>query len=326
MVSVSMITYKHEQYIQQAIEGVLMQQTDFNYELIIADDCSPDNTERIVKEIIQSHPNGSCIKYFRHEKNLGMHKNGRFASEQCQGKYIAICEGDDYWIDPLKLQKQAEFLEVHPNYGLVYSKASQYLDFEKIVLRDTIGMPFDKIDDLLICNSIPTLTVVIRKDLLNDYNEYFDLVKVENQLLGDYPIWLYLFAKTNFFFINSVTAVYRINTESASRSKNIDKQLAFAKSTYLIRLQFAEVSLINQGTRLIIENIFAYQLFKIIDKKSYVDEVVFVKDFAAKNFGFSLRVSIEIWFKLIISIPFISKVTKKLILRTWRSKNKEILF
>ena len=88
-----MITYGHEKYIKQAIEGVLMQETNFNFELIIADDCSPDETESIVKNIVDTHPRGHIIKYFRHDKNLGMQANGIFAVLQCTAKYIAICRG-----------------------------------------------------------------------------------------------------------------------------------------------------------------------------------------------------------------------------------------
>jgi glycosyltransferase involved in cell wall biosynthesis len=119
LVSVDMITYKHEAFIKQAIEGVLMQETNFEYDLIIADDCSPDNTEAIVRNIIATHPKGHTIKYFRQEKNIGMQANGMFAAQQCKGKYIAVCEGDDYWTDPLKLQKQIDFLENNLEYNLV---------------------------------------------------------------------------------------------------------------------------------------------------------------------------------------------------------------
>ena len=119
LVSVDMITYKHEAFIKQAIEGVLMQETNFEYDLIIADDCSPDNTEAIVRNIIATHPKGHAIKYFRQEKNIGMQANGMFAGQQCKGKYIAVCEGDDYWTDPLKLQKQIDFLENNLEYNLV---------------------------------------------------------------------------------------------------------------------------------------------------------------------------------------------------------------
>src|SRR5258706_16274760 len=97
IVSVCMITYAHEVFIAQAIHGVLQQETDFQIELIIAEDASPDNTEKIVAGIIKSHPKGNCIKYFRHPRNLGMRLNFIWALQKCSGKYVALCEGDDYW-------------------------------------------------------------------------------------------------------------------------------------------------------------------------------------------------------------------------------------
>ncbi|WP_017494983.1 glycosyltransferase family 2 protein [Flavobacterium sp. WG21] len=117
MVSVNMITYGHENYIKEAIEGVLMQETDFEFDLIIAEDCSPDNTGEIIEKIIKNHPRGYRIKYFRHDINVGMQANSIFGFEKCQGKYIAICEGDDYWVDSLKLQKQVDFLEANPEFN-----------------------------------------------------------------------------------------------------------------------------------------------------------------------------------------------------------------
>lgn len=116
-VSVIMITYKHEQFIAKAIEGVLMQKCDFEVELIIADDCSPDKTEEKVFQIIKNHPKNSWIKYTKHKTNKGMISNFNWALNQCKGKYIALCEGDDYWTDPLKLQKQVDFLEANEEYS-----------------------------------------------------------------------------------------------------------------------------------------------------------------------------------------------------------------
>ena len=111
LVSVIMITYGHEMYIKEAIDGVLMQECDFKLELIIANDNSPDNTDNVVKEIIRSHPRGNSIKYTCHEANIGAQVNFNWAASQATGKYIALCEGDDYWTDPLKLQKQLDVLE-----------------------------------------------------------------------------------------------------------------------------------------------------------------------------------------------------------------------
>ncbi len=116
-VSVIMITYKHEQFIAKAIEGILMQKCDFEVELIIADDCSPDKTEEKVFQIIKNHPKNSWIKYTKHKTNKGMISNFNWVLNQCKGKYIAMCEGDDYWTDPLKLQKQVDFLEANEEYS-----------------------------------------------------------------------------------------------------------------------------------------------------------------------------------------------------------------
>jgi glycosyltransferase involved in cell wall biosynthesis len=125
LVSVAMITYGHEAFIKQAIEGVLMQECDFNIELIIANDCSPDNTDFVLKEIIDNHPRAHWIKYFKHKPNKGVAKNFAWAIEEGSGKYIAVCEGDDYWTDPLKLQKQIDFLENNPEYAMACNSSSE---------------------------------------------------------------------------------------------------------------------------------------------------------------------------------------------------------
>lgn len=123
-VSVIMITYNHDIYISEAIQGILMQLCDFEIEVIIADDKSPDNTEKVVMSIIKSHPKGHLIKYTKHKVNKGMHENFVWASEQCKGKYIALCEGDDKWIDPLKLQQQVSFLDQNPDYSMCIHNAT----------------------------------------------------------------------------------------------------------------------------------------------------------------------------------------------------------
>jgi glycosyltransferase involved in cell wall biosynthesis len=118
-----MITYGHEAYIRQAIEGVLMQECDFPVELIVADDCSPDGTPQFMNEILISHPQAFKIRYTRHLKNKGMVSNFLWALEQAEGKYIALCEGDDYWTDPYKLQKQVDFLETNEDYSVCAAKS-----------------------------------------------------------------------------------------------------------------------------------------------------------------------------------------------------------
>ncbi len=119
-VSVVMITYNHELYIKEAILAVLAQKTNFEIELIVANDYSPDKTEFVVREIIDTHPKSNIIKYTRHTANKGMMPNFIWAMEQCNGEYIALCEGDDYWTDPHKLQKQVDFLEINRDFILCF--------------------------------------------------------------------------------------------------------------------------------------------------------------------------------------------------------------
>jgi glycosyltransferase involved in cell wall biosynthesis len=126
-VSVCMITYNHEKYIIEAINGVLMQETDFKIELIIANDASTDTTHEVISNLISSYSGQIKINYFHHSQNKGMMKNFVFALEQCKGKYIALCEGDDYWTEPLKLQKQVDFLEDNDKFIGVFHK-TEYLN------------------------------------------------------------------------------------------------------------------------------------------------------------------------------------------------------
>ena len=109
LVSIIMITYNHERFIAQAIEGVLMQETGFPFELVIGEDCSTDGTRAVCEKYAREHPDR--IRLLPAERNLGMNLNARRTLRACRGKYIANCEGDDLWTDAGKLQRQAEYLE-----------------------------------------------------------------------------------------------------------------------------------------------------------------------------------------------------------------------
>ena len=119
-VSVAMITYNHEQFIAQAIESVLMQETAFVVELVIGEDCSTDGTRRIVQAYAAKYPN--VIRALLPEKNLGMARNYQAVWQACGGKYIAWLEGDDYWRTPQKLQKQVALMEANPHYSMCGTK------------------------------------------------------------------------------------------------------------------------------------------------------------------------------------------------------------
>lgn len=119
--SVFVVTYNQEQYIRQALDSILMQQVNFDYEIIIGEDCSTDATPAICDEYAAKCP---AIRVFHHQKNLGLIKNWEFVLNHCHGEYIAMIEGDDYWTDPHKLQTQVDFLDAHPDVALTFTSAN----------------------------------------------------------------------------------------------------------------------------------------------------------------------------------------------------------
>jgi glycosyltransferase involved in cell wall biosynthesis len=117
-VSVRIITYNHEKYIGSALDSVLMQEVNFPYEIVIGEDCSTDNTRKILLEYKERHPD--LIRLLLHEKNTGIHYNIRQTVATCRGRYMAMLDGDDYWTDPHKLQKQVDFLDNNPGCPLCF--------------------------------------------------------------------------------------------------------------------------------------------------------------------------------------------------------------
>lgn len=131
IVSIRCLTYNHVEYIRQCLDGFITQKTNFRFEAIVHDDCSTDGTTEIVREYAEKYPD--IIKPIFEEENQFKQGGGRIRqvmNDACIGKYIAYCEGDDYWIDSLKLQKQVDFLESHPDYSMCFSRAKILLEID----------------------------------------------------------------------------------------------------------------------------------------------------------------------------------------------------
>lgn len=126
--SVFVVTYNQERYIRQALDSILMQQVDFDYEVIIGEDCSTDGTPAILDEYAQQVESGKWkvegFHVYHHNPNKGLIANWEFVLNHCHGQYIAMLEGDDYWTDPHKLQKQVDFLDAHPATVLTFTSAN----------------------------------------------------------------------------------------------------------------------------------------------------------------------------------------------------------
>lgn len=208
-VSVCMITYGHEKFIEEAINGVLMQECDFVVELIIANDCSPDKTDAVIQNILCNHPRASWIKYIKHDKNLGMMPNFIFAMQECKGKYIALCEGDDYWTDPSKLQKQVDFLEANSDY-VIHSGVAQLMK-KKTITNEFYGFSNEnkifEIKDFLRQNPIITCTVMFRNCLMTFPKVFKDIT------FGDWFLYILLMSSTGLKSFRSIEtySVYRLH-------------------------------------------------------------------------------------------------------------------
>lgn len=239
MVSIQCLTYNHAQYIRQCLDGFVIQKTNFRFEAIVHDDASTDGTQDIIREYEKKYPD--IIKpIFEKENQYSKGIPGRITNivnAHCKGKYIAICEGDDYWTDPLKLQKQVNIMEKYDECGFVYTGCSRYIQETGTYTSssDRLG----SFDDLLLENFIHTPTVLYRKQLKQSYDkEIFPYA--QNWLMGDYPLWLYLSAISQPGFIPEITSVYRVLKESASHSHDYNKIFIFIKSIFDIRTFFAQ--------------------------------------------------------------------------------------
>jgi len=240
LVSIECITYNHEKYIADTLDGFFMQVTDFPFEVIVHDDASTDKTADIIREYEVKYP--GIIKPIYEDENQYSKHNGaleRIINAQLKGKYIAICEGDDYWIDSLKLQKQVNLLEAHPDYGMCYGRAQVFSEKFGQLTNNIWGSQNNGIIDLLTKQvvGIPTLTICFRKEIFDEYIQNVDPSK-KGWLLGDYPLTLWFALKSRIFFMNEILAVYRDIPNSASHQQQKEKMESFVDSIFSIKLFF----------------------------------------------------------------------------------------
>lgn len=233
LVSICCFAYNQEKYISQTLESLLMQRTTFPYEILVHDDASSDNTREIIEEYAFNYP--QIIRPIYQKKNKysihGMSYIFRHVTLKAEGKYIAICAGDDFWIDPLKLKKQVEFLELNSDYGLVHTKAVKFFEVNG-EFRGSHGARVDDLESLLAECSIAALTVCLRNSLLKQYQEEIKPQEHKKWTTEDFPIWIWCLRHSKFKFLEDYTAVYRVNLGSISHIKDDIKRLHFSEGVY----------------------------------------------------------------------------------------------
>lgn len=237
MVSICCITYNQAKFLRETLQSFINQNVNFTYEIVISNDCSTDDTQTIIDSFKSGYP--ELIKDISPKSNLGMMRNFFYALNSCKGKYIAYCEGDDYWIDENKLQRQVDFLETNQDFGLVYTKVNQFSQKKNKITCFEIGKQTDFMDLLTVENPIPTLTSCFRREI---YNNYIEEIKPENRdwNCGDFPLWLYISHYTKIKCMDDITGIYRVLPNSASHFKDPDKQIKDIKGTFDIRLFYSK--------------------------------------------------------------------------------------
>lgn len=247
MVSVCMITYNHADYIQHALESVLMQKTTFPYEIIIGDDCSTDETVLIIQKIQKENPDR--IQLIAREKNIGICPNSYDVRCHAKGKYIAALEGDDYWIDPYKLQKQVNFLQRHPECSAIAGCMGVVNEREHPIGRIIpdifpLNCYFEKKDAMRYKTELLHPGSLMYKNFIKNNKEKYQFLGHHHKNFGGHQITIFLLADLGKIYISDeIYGAYRLvkrtrasnansfaaQTNSAWRTAKIDSFLYMQK-------------------------------------------------------------------------------------------------
>ena len=230
-ISVLVMTYMHGKFLKQTLDGIMMQKTAYPFEVLIHDDASSDQTPQIIANYISKYPDVikaliQPVNTYNLPPNPRFHRQKLF--EQIKGKYIAICEGDDYWIDPNKLQLQYEFMEKNKDCNLCFHAVYYTKPGE-----NTLGKIVSPIDEDISSNMKFTVVDVINRggEFVSSNSMFFRtdvFVKrpdwVDNAPVWDFPLTLYLASNSNIGYINKPMGVYRVNSGPNSWSQSMQNR------------------------------------------------------------------------------------------------------
>lgn len=227
LVSVVVSAYNHEKYIAETFDGILRQKTNFPYEIVVGEDCSTDRTREIVLEYQKKHPDLFRVLY----SDQNLHQIGSSNPQRCtyaaRGRFMAFCEGDDYWVDDEKMQKQVDLFQTHPNINVIFTGGYHFFqETGKLVERPIYGLNGeirveDSLYDLLtkpiyqqhrLCSSM-FRSAIFEKRSKED--------GIANAMLtvGDRKIWIFCALNGSLYYMNDLTSVYRRQPESITSSE-----------------------------------------------------------------------------------------------------------
>jgi glycosyltransferase involved in cell wall biosynthesis len=283
-VSVAIITYNHEAFISQALESVLMQQVNFDYEIVLGDDCSTDSTRNIAIGYQQKYPDK--IRLLQNESNLGASRNLVSTIEACQGQYIALLEGDDYWICQEKLQKQVDYLDRHPECAMCF--ADCLILYEDNSQESSTTQPTDQtlkeeifdLEDFLANKFLwSTCTAIYRRGIFGEFPKWYCS---ELRNYGDRTLWTLIARHGKIGIIHEVMGVYRVHSggvwSGASEIQALKNGLHMAEVTF----RYCDLNL--NCKRLLSQTIYrySYNLSLACEKNGNLKEAL---EYARRSLG-----------------------------------------
>lgn len=247
LVAIHCLVYNHEPYLRDCFEGFVMQKTNFRFVAIVHDDVSTDGSSTIIREYTEKYPEifrpiyETENQYSKHDGSLERIMNA--AIDATKAKYVAMCEGDDYWTDPLKLQKQVDILKADETLMACCTDCS-VVDNHSVLLKekrggvvkDDIPGRYNLRDFFRDNHQYPTLSVVYRNTHIREVREKH--AHTENAFLGDWTMWICLMIYGDMYYLSEVTCAYRINPTSVTHTVG---RVARAKANKDICLKVADI-------------------------------------------------------------------------------------
>lgn len=252
MVSVVMVAYWQQELIERAIRGVVRQKTSFPIELIVVDDCSPDETFERACEWQRCYP--GIVKAFRNSTNIGLQQNYMRALRHCSGKYLAMCDADDYWCDHSKLRRQVEYMEEHPECAITFHRVVNHFAGTGIKSLSNGGQRADTtIADLSRSNYITNCSVMYRRELvgIDELEKWFS-----HDIWPDYPTHMLYARHGVIHYFTRPMAVYRQGGKGAWTASGAKNKLQKAiKVRNLLLEEFQDNQDAQKGLQSAIDNI-----------------------------------------------------------------------
>lgn len=280
LVAIHCLVYNHEPYLRDCFEGFVMQKTSFRFVAIVHEDCSTDHSADIIREYEAKYPDifrpiyETENQYSKPDGSLGRIMNA--AIDATGAKYIAMCEGDDYWTDPYKLQKQVDFLEIHPEYVACGHRFVEYYEdtkqfsksdhWTKVIMDDMLGIELNKVNYFQIGLLPQILTTVYRKAILEEQSPFR---RINTRSQYDQTMYYALVQEAPIWIMNEQMGVYR--RHSGGIATSIKGTLEAERKMYITWKDVYEVYQTEETRQMYVSNLESY-LYRYIKRSKSLDK------------------------------------------------------